>query len=116
NFGDSINPWFWSHYIDRPFEEDSDELFVGIGTLLNNRLPANYSAIHVMGSGAGYGEYIPSCPKNWRVHCVRGPLTADSIGIDRKYAIADPAILLNELVPLSNCKAFTCSFMPHVGI
>lgn len=53
NFGDTINPWFWSHYIDQPFQESSDELFVGIGTLINNRLPETYQQVHIMGSGAG---------------------------------------------------------------
>lgn len=115
NFGDSINPWFWSHYIKKEFSQESNQLFVGIGTLLNDQLPTNAEKIHIMGSGAGYGK-IPTDMKKWNIHCLRGPLTADSLGVDRQYAITDPAILINELVKIDSVKKHNCSFIPHVGI
>jgi succinoglycan biosynthesis protein ExoV len=115
NFGDSINPWFWSHYIKKDFSQESNQLFVGIGTLLNDKLPTNAEKIHIMGSGAGYGK-IPTNMKNWNIHCLRGPLTAEFLGVDRRYAITDPAILINELVKIDSVKEHNCSFIPHVGI
>lgn len=116
NFGDSINPWFWKQYIDTPFSDDCDQLLVGIGTLINNLLPEDYREIHVLGSGAGYGHFIPKKRENWHIHCVRGPLTAKALEIDDKYAITDPAILLNELTTIGTNRNMNCGFMPHIGI
>lgn len=116
NFGDTINPWFWRHYINCHFDNNSDEIFVGIGTLINDELPINCKAIHIMGTGAGYGEKIPRQQKNWIVHCVRGPLTARAIGVSPSHAITDPAVLISELVPTITDRDCRCAFMPHVEL
>ena len=39
NFGDDLNPWLWNRLRPELFSENSDILFVGIGTLINHRLP-----------------------------------------------------------------------------
>ncbi|WP_289281968.1 MULTISPECIES: polysaccharide pyruvyl transferase family protein [unclassified Methylophaga] len=120
NFGDAINPWFWSNYIDAPFNDDCDQLFVGIGTLINDKLPlSNYNSINIMGSGAGYGESIPQPTKSWTIHCVRGPLTAKALGVEQKLAIADPAILISDILGLDNIgdkRTMRVGFMPHHSI
>lgn len=116
NFGDSINPWYWGHYVPKALESDVDDLFVGIGTLLNNELPQRHRQIHIMGSGAGYGETIPRVSPNWHVHCVRGPLTAQAIGAAPESAVTDPAVLLSELIPTTSQRDTMAAFMPHIGI
>ena len=116
NFGDTINPWFWRHYINCHFDNNSDEIFVGIGTLINDELPVDCKTLHIMGAGAGYGKKIPRQQKNWIVHCVRGPLTARAIGVSPSHAITDPAVLLSELVPTMTDRDCTCAFMPHVAL
>ena len=56
NFGDDLNPWLWGQLLPEVLRGPSDELFVGIGTLLNHRLPAA-PIKHVFGSGHGYGGF-----------------------------------------------------------
>jgi len=115
NFGDSINPWFWSKNLNIDFEDESDELFVGIGTLLSHHLPTDYRLIHIMGSGTGYGKSLPNIQDNWRVHFVRGPMTATALGLPANAAITDPAVLLHELTPPQSSRDIPCGFMPHMS-
>ncbi|TPW13006.1 MAG: ExoV-like protein [Halothiobacillaceae bacterium] len=87
----------------------SGALFIGVGTLLNQRLPANPKII--FGSGVGYGN--PQVDAKWHIYFVRGPLSADALGLDKSYAITDPVILLRALKLPAVEKRYKCSFMPH---
>lgn len=114
NFGDDINPWFWQRALGCPFDDSSNEVLVGIGTIINDLLP-DADILHIFGSGAGYGKSVPRKAGHWRVHCVRGPLTAQAIDVDKRLAITDPVMLLHRWVPHPvDEKVFRCSFMPHV--
>ncbi len=117
NFGDALNDVLWSKYLAVPFEKGpgSDEVFVGIGTLLNEKLPTA-KRLHIFGSGLGYGNVTPEQMRNWEVHFVRGPLTAKALSLDPSLAISDPAILLHRTEDLNKPKTFHCSFMPHHAI
>lgn len=117
NFGDDLNGYLWPRFIDVALtaEPSSDEVFVGIGTLLNERLP-KARILHIVGSGLGYGQVTADKMLNWEVHFVRGPLTAKALSLDNDLAISDPAILLNRTEDLGRKKKFKCSFMPHHGI
>lgn len=118
NFGDDLNPWFWSQLLAEPLTDDPEdpEVLVGIGTILNENLPTA-RLLHVMGSGAGYGRAGVKAQPHWRVHCVRGPLTARAIGVAEHLAIADPAILIAQL-PIARASRRTSDvgFMPHVSM
>jgi succinoglycan biosynthesis protein ExoV len=50
NFGDSLNPWLWEKLLPGALDQDSSEILVGIGTLLNHKLPRTGHK-HVFGSG-----------------------------------------------------------------
>ncbi|RLK51641.1 succinoglycan biosynthesis protein ExoV [Alkalispirillum mobile] len=117
NFGDALNDYLWPRFIDAPLEPtpSHDEVFVGIGTILNERLPTA-RRLHIFGSGLGYGEVAPSARDNWHVHFVRGPHTAQALGLDPQQAITDPAILLHRTEDVSPRKDIHCAFMPHHGI
>ncbi len=39
NFGDDLNPWIWDRLLPDFFDQNADTLFIGIGTLLNHRIP-----------------------------------------------------------------------------
>jgi succinoglycan biosynthesis protein ExoV len=95
NFGDDLNPWLWSRLIPDLLDDDAEELFVGIGTLLNHRLPPSRSK-QVFGSGYGYGEK-PHIDAGWTFHAVRGPHTAEALGLPADRAVCDSAILLREV-------------------
>lgn len=115
NFGDDINPHLWNHVIPDVLAQWPEALFLGIGTLLNSRVPATPPKI-VFGAGAGYGT-APVLDATWRVYCVRGPLTARALGLDPSLAISDPAILVRGIMPDSTASLprHAVSFMPHHG-
>jgi succinoglycan biosynthesis protein ExoV len=53
NFGDELNMYLWPRVFPDAFDEDKSVQFVGIGTLLNDRLPAAPRTV-VFGAGVGY--------------------------------------------------------------
>ncbi|MBR8831087.1 MAG: hypothetical protein N5P05_003794 [Chroococcopsis gigantea SAG 12.99] len=118
NFGDSLNPWLWEKFIPQELDDDERIAFIGIGTLLNDYLPRRVPQARryvVFSSGVGYEtQPIPQPDANWTFYCVRGPLSAEKMGISRDYAIADGALLLNRVFKSSAAKQYRFSFMPHV--
>jgi succinoglycan biosynthesis protein ExoV len=111
NFGDEINPWLWNKLIPDLLTGDDDTLFVGIGTLLNHRVPVEPAKV-VFGSGAGYGDR-PKMDEKWQVYCVRGPLTANELGLDPVLAITDSAALISTIALSPPLPDGGLAFMPH---
>jgi hypothetical protein len=112
NFGDDLNPWFWNSLLTNPFDDNSDEILIGIGTLLNYKIP-DVKSVSVLGAGVGYGD-LPYNYKNFNYCFVRGPLSAKKLDLDISKAITDPAILISELHPVNIIKKkYPVSFMPH---
>ncbi len=111
NFGDDLNAWLWSRLLPGAFDHDDGVLFVGIGTILNDRI-VDSSQYAVFGAGAGYGA-LPNVDHRWKFYCVRGPRTARALGIDPRRAITDPAILVRTFGLPARPKRYKISFMPH---
>ena len=112
NFGDDLNPWLWKKLIPSLFDENEDELFVGIGTLLNHRLPER-PIKHIFGSGYGYGT-PPILNNRFVFHAVRGYETARVLQLDPKLVITDAAVLLRTVTLPKHCEAPNAiGFMPH---
>lgn len=112
NFGDDLNPWIWDKLLPDFFDEDESEWLVGIGTLLNHKLPSNGKKL-ILGSGYGYGE-PPSIDSSYHFFSVRGPKTAQVLGIDSNLAITDPAILIRDVYQPDTGKPTTkFGFIPH---
>ena len=114
NFGDELGPWLWSRLIPDAFDGDDSTLFVAIGTLLNNRLPAAERLV-VFGAGVGYGDASPEVDRSWSIYCVRGPLSARVLKIPPHLALTDPAALVRRFVPPATPADSTGRFayMPH---
>jgi len=112
NFGDELNPWLWPRLLPGLLDDSHDELFLGIGTILNNGVPTEPRKI-VFGSGFGYGEPPRIELDKWRIHCVRGPLTAQALGLPAVLAVCDPAILLRRMQWPPLAKQYPVSYMPH---
>lgn len=111
NFGDALNPWLWPQLLGDVLDADSSTLLLGIGTILTNRIPAA-ETYHVLGSGAGYHD-APRLDSRWHVHAVRGPLTAQALGLPAERAATDAAYLLRT-VPLPDPRPGPAiGFMPH---
>jgi succinoglycan biosynthesis protein ExoV len=94
------------------FDEDESEIFVGIGTLLNHRLPSAPRK-HIFGSGFGYGR-VPKIDETWTVHALRGYDTANALKLSRDHVITDAAVLV-ALVdrPQAGRADRAVGYMPH---
>ena len=113
NFGDELNPCLWPRLLGNVLDEDESEVFIGIGSVLSNDYPPKVRK-HVM--GAGYGAYLPPpvVDETWTFSFVRGPQTAEALGLDRRTAITDGAILLRAVYDCgAKPKRFRASYIPH---
>jgi len=113
NFGDELNHSLWRHFLPRAFDHDDGTQFVGIGTLLNDRLPEARRTV-VFGAGVGYYG-APRPDPNWKVYCVRGPLSAAALGLPDDVAVTDPGVLVARLPGISGASGprRKYGFMPH---
>ncbi|WP_418647174.1 polysaccharide pyruvyl transferase family protein [Thauera butanivorans] len=112
NFGDDLNPWLWKKLAPSLMNEDEMELFIGIGTLLNHRLPSA-PIKHVFGSGVGYGN-LPERNGRLIIHALRGYESARLLGEDKRKVITDAAILVRAVdYPRAPIKDKEYGFIPH---
>lgn len=100
NVGDDLNVHLWPQVIGkielpRP---DDDEILVGIGTVLDDRFD-RYKRKIVAGAGARSFESAPRLDSTWEIIFVRGPLTAQALGLPNSVAITDPAYLAAHYLP-----------------
>ncbi len=114
NFGDEINATMWSHLLPEGFlDDDERELLLGIGSILWDHLP-KAPLKHVLGSGFGGYSPPPDMRDNsWNVVWVRGPITAQRLGLDPRLAICDSAILLRQTLLPDRAAGIDVAFMPH---
>ncbi len=112
NFGDLLNLWLWPKLIPELLQEDSEILFVGIGTLLNEHIPLAKQTV-VFGTGVGYGTRLPQVNENWKFYCLRGPLSARALAMPESLGIADPGVLLHRFFTPAEKRSYRYSYMPH---
>jgi succinoglycan biosynthesis protein ExoV len=114
NFGDELNSLVWDNYLPGLLKEESDgTIFIGIGTLLNDKIPDSCKTI-IMGAGVGYGK-LPSSKvvNHWKIYCLRGKLSADKLNVSHQLVASDPAILLHKIKRNRDEKKYAVSYMPH---
>lgn len=115
NFGDDLNIWIWDFLLPQYQTVESDTLLVGVGTVLDKALlPAERKKL-IIGSGVGYGEKPDITDSDlWDIRCVRGPLSAEALGLDPSKGILDPAAVISDMEMFQNLnKTHHCSFVPH---
>lgn len=117
NFGDALNPYILNKLFPNFFDEDLSEVFLGMGSIIGlkqhyKQKKIVFSSGYAAGSESTYGS-IPKIDLTWDIRCVRGPLTAKILGVDKKLAVADGAILLNLDSKTLSPKKHKYSFMPH---
>lgn len=114
NFGDELNTYVWPKLLGADYFDDDDrEMFIGIGSIIGNYYPVASKKAVV---GAGYGGYTPlpeTLDESWRFHFVRGPLTAQLLGIPAEIAITDAAVLIRAVPTPAAATPVPISFMPH---
>ena len=115
NFGDELNEWIWPRLLPRPVSEclDDDTMLLGIGSILNHRVPRRPRKKIVLGSGIGYGP-LPAVCSNWSFRCVRGPRSRDALGLPVDTPLGDSGVLVREFFSPSGGPDIGASFMPHV--
>lgn len=111
NVGDDLNLWLWPELLPDIFDYDDGRLFLGIGTLINHRVPSCPPKV-VFGAGVGYGR-PPALDATWTVHALRGPLSASALGVDASLGISDPGLLIRRLRWPDETKRHRISFIPH---
>lgn len=116
NFGDDLNGWLWNDLLPDFFDENEDVRFSGIGTIISPEMPKAKKWI-VFGSGIGYG-FPPEGfgDEHWDIMCVRGPLSANVLGLSQNQYITDGAAFLNahpEFTPLPEHERSGTLFIPH---
>lgn len=119
NFGDKLNTWLWDQLIPDILDDEENIAFVGIGTLINDKLllkTKNARLRVIFGTGVGYGKGIPQIDDCYKIYCVRGPLSAQALGIDNQLAITDGAILIRKIYSPHSKKLYKFSYMPHYEI
>lgn len=114
NFGDELNATMWQQLLPADFfDEDESEVFLGIGSILQPGYPAKARKI-VVGSGyAGYTEKPEIHDGTWDVRFVRGPQTAEVLGLDPKLAISDAAVMLRATELPEAQAGIDVAFIPH---
>jgi succinoglycan biosynthesis protein ExoV len=115
NFGDDLNLWLWDFLLPGFRETHPDTLLVGVGTVLNRALLPERQHKLVIGSGFGYGS-LPDMSQadEWDIRSVRGPLTAQKLGLEPEKGIIDPAVMLADMPEFQNLpKRYKKSFVPH---
>lgn len=115
NFGDDLNLWLWDFLLPGFRDVHDDILLVGVGTVLNRALLPDGVRKLVIGSGFGYGS-LPDMrdAAEWDLRCVRGPLTAEKIGLAPERGIVDPAVMVADMPEFRNLpKLYKRSFIPH---
>jgi succinoglycan biosynthesis protein ExoV len=113
NFGDDLNLWLWPALMPNAWSEEDSVVFVGVGSILNNRIPEGRLRV-VFGSGVGYHD-LPADHRGpgWRIYCVRGPLSAQILDVSNELAICDSAVLLRTVLRPAAVERAPIVFVPH---
>ncbi|MEO9335932.1 polysaccharide pyruvyl transferase family protein [Mesorhizobium sp. SB112] len=115
NFGDDLNLWLWDFLLPGFREVHPELLLVGVGTVLNKALLPETGKKLVIGSGFGYGSLPDMSDRSeWDIRCVRGPLTAEKVGLPQELGIIDPAVMVADMPEFQNLpKLHDAIFIPH---
>lgn len=112
NFGDSLNSWLWPRLAPEVCDEHNPSLFLGVGTILSDGVPQK-PLKYVFGSGWSGDARRPKIDNKWTFYCVRGPLTAVGLKLDRNVPLTDPAILIRCIPLCTQHKCYPVALMPH---
>jgi len=113
NFGDDLNEWLWPKIFKTGYDNyfDDETLFIGIGSILDENVP-DFKRKVILGSGYAYSS-PPKVDSYWSFYSVRGPLTAQILGLNNDIAITDSAIISTPFLDQFQSNRTSVSFMPH---
>lgn len=108
NWGDWLTPYLLQHYSDLNTRWVSPEVagLISVGSIVGHVDPEWRGAI----LGAGKLRESDQVPRRAHIFALRGPLTAQ--GIPGDYALGDPGLIADELVPLP-VRTHRLGILPH---
>ena len=112
NFGDELNTVLWPSLLPGFFDDDPGARFLGIGSVLDRRHSGGGLKL-VAGSGYGGYQQLPTLDRAWDIRWVRGPRTAQKLGLPIALGLGDPASLLPKTGLVPRLKPCRIGFMPH---
>lgn len=112
NFGDALNPLIFEHFLPQFFDDDPSVEFCGIGSIIGLEINPKANKKIVFSSGFAYGS-LPEIDDSFDIVCVRGPHTAELLGLPKSKAVVDGAALLRRMDFGVHPKKYQFSFMPH---
>jgi hypothetical protein len=112
NFGDELNHWLMPKVLPGLLDDNEAEMLLAIGSVLYDNYAPSIKKI-VLGTGWGGYTPPPMLDEKWDVHCVRGPLTANALGLPEHFVAGDAAILLRDHYKADPIKRVKVSFIPH---
>jgi succinoglycan biosynthesis protein ExoV len=116
NFGDDLNPWLWQKIMPGILDNNEKVAFIGIGTLINSTLSRRTEGALkriIFGTGAGYDKPVSQLDESYKVYCLRGVLSARSLGLPDSLAVTDAAVLIRKVFNNNAAKKYRFSYMPH---
>ena len=114
NFGDALNPYIFDHYLPDSFDGQSEEVLMGIGSILgfDEFEEAPKKIVFSSGYAPGYAS-PPTIDQSYEVFCVRGPLTARELDLKPELAVTDGAGLLRFMDHEPVETAYRYTYIPH---
>lgn len=118
NFGDDINPLLLGKLFHPSIIESQKICLMGIGTILSDYHVAkieHYERKIVFSSGVGIQKIEKKFDDSWDFVCVRGPKSAEFLGLPAEKGISDGAILLADFYPPKPSEQRKgIIFIPHI--
>jgi hypothetical protein len=112
NFGDDLNRTLWRQLFPDIDQLSKDVVITGIGTILSCK-PADNVRKVILGSGAK-GPNIKLHTGNSDVRWVRGPQTAQAVGVAKQLGVGDPAWLYSDLYETFDAnRSGAIGLIPH---
>lgn len=118
NFGDDINPDLLGRFIKKSILSSETICLFGIGTILHDNNINNNQHFHrkiIFSSGVGYGSITKKLDETWDIACVRGPKSAEALGVGLEKSVCDGAILLSDVYKKPTAQRSRGLFVPHVN-
>jgi len=116
NFGDDLNKWLWPRLLSECLSPNDNIYLVGIGTLLTSkrfRLTLKNASKIVIFSSGSWGRDHPTLDSRCKIYGVRGPRTAQTLGISADSVVGDGAYLLRLLDFKPTSQKNETAFIPH---
>lgn len=113
NFGDDLNAWLWPRvFPEYGWSDTAPDAFVGIGTVLTERLNDEPGRKLVFGAGMWLPSRLPKLDETLELRFVRGPISACYLPPGTRF-ITDAAAALHHLRLPQVDRTNAVGFMPH---